>query len=82
MKNAFVYSCPGDSCRHLFALGGPALHAAPAKAARACATNAPINISSDSFQADLNGKSGTWSGNVLVVQGDIRMHANAMTRCT
>jgi lipopolysaccharide export system protein LptA len=38
--------------------------------------NAPINISSDSFQADLNGKTGTWSGNVLVVQGDMKMRAN------
>lgn len=38
--------------------------------------NAPINISSDSFQADLNAKSGTYSGNVLVVQGDRKLRAN------
>ncbi len=38
--------------------------------------NAPINISSDNFQADLNGKSGTWTGNVLMVQGDTKMRSN------
>jgi lipopolysaccharide export system protein LptA len=38
--------------------------------------NAPINISSDNFQADLNGKNGTWTGNVLVVQGDVKMRSN------
>ena len=38
--------------------------------------NAPINISSDNFQADLNGKSGTWTGNVLVIQGDVKMRSN------
>jgi lipopolysaccharide export system protein LptA len=38
--------------------------------------NAPINISSDNFQADLNAKSGTYSGNVIVVQGDTKLRAN------
>jgi lipopolysaccharide export system protein LptA len=38
--------------------------------------NAPIDISSDSFQADLNGKTGTWTGNVVVVQGDTKMRSN------
>jgi len=45
-------------------------------------SNAPINISSDNFQADLNGKSGTWSGNVLVVQGDTKMRANTVRMTT
>jgi lipopolysaccharide export system protein LptA len=35
-----------------------------------------INVSSDRFVADLNGKTGTFVGNVLVTQGDIRMRAN------
>jgi lipopolysaccharide export system protein LptA len=39
-------------------------------------SNAPINISSDSFQADLNAKSGTYSGNVVVVQGDTKLRAD------
>ena len=38
--------------------------------------NAPINISSDNFQADLNAKSGTYTGNVMVVQGDTKLRAN------
>ena len=56
--------------------------AAPApKAAKSPITgqhdnNAPIDISSDSFQADLNAKSGTYSGNVIVVQGDTKLRAN------
>lgn len=40
--------------------------------------NAPIAISSDSFQADLNSKTGTWSGNVIVVQGDMKLRANTV----
>ena len=40
--------------------------------------NAPINVSADKFQADSNAKTGTWSGNVLVVQGDMRMRANSV----
>lgn len=44
--------------------------------------NAPINISSDNFQADLNGKTGTWSGNVIVVQGDMKMRANKVRMTT
>ena len=38
--------------------------------------NAPISISSDSFQADLNAKSGTYNGNVVVVQADTKLRAN------
>ena len=68
----------------LFAVAAFAVpvQAAPApKAAKAPITgqrdsNAPINISSDSFQADLNAKSGTYSGNVVVVQGDTKLRAN------
>ena len=40
--------------------------------------NAPINISSDSFQADLNSKTGTYNGNVVVVQGDTKMRSNSV----
>ncbi|MBN9589310.1 MAG: lipopolysaccharide transport periplasmic protein LptA [Alphaproteobacteria bacterium] len=39
-------------------------------------TDQPINVSSDRFVADLNGKTGTFVGNVLVTQGDIKMRAN------
>jgi lipopolysaccharide export system protein LptA len=40
--------------------------------------NAPINISADKFLADSNAKTGTWTGNVVVVQGDMRMRANSV----
>jgi len=44
--------------------------------------NAPINISSDSFQADLNAKTGTYSGNVLITQGDMKLRANTVKLST
>ena len=45
-------------------------------------SNAPVSISSDAFQADLNGKTGTWSGNVVVVQGDMKLRANTVRMTT
>ena len=44
--------------------------------------NAPISISSDSFQADLNAKSGTYSGNVVIIQGDMKLRANTVKLTT
>ena len=41
-------------------------------------TNQPINIAADKMLADLNAKTVTYTGNVIVTQGDIRMHANTM----
>ena len=40
--------------------------------------NAPINISADKFVADANAKTGTWTSNVIVTQGDMRMRADSM----
>ena len=40
--------------------------------------NAPINVSADKFVADSNAKTGTWTGNVVVIQGDMRMRANTV----
>jgi lipopolysaccharide export system protein LptA len=45
-------------------------------------SNAPITISSDSFQADLNAKSGTYSGNVVIVQADMKLRANVVKLTT
>ena len=36
----------------------------------------PIAVNADSFAADLQGETGTYSGNVLVVQGAIRLRAD------
>ena len=55
----------------------PAMAQAPALVGKHDA-NAPINVSADKFLADSNAKTGTWSGNVLVVQGDMRMRANSV----
>ncbi len=41
-------------------------------------TNQPIDIAADKVSADLAAKTVTYTGNVVVTQGDIRMHANAM----
>jgi lipopolysaccharide export system protein LptA len=39
-------------------------------------SNAPINVSSERFEGDLNTKVGTYLGNVLVIQGEMRMRAD------
>ncbi len=41
-------------------------------------TNQPINIAADKVTADLNAKTVTYSGKVIVTQGDIRLRADAM----
>lgn len=42
-------------------------------------TDEPIAVNADSFSADLQGETGTYSGNVLVVQGTIRLRADEIT---
>jgi lipopolysaccharide export system protein LptA len=75
MKHALVFLAA-------FAAGATlsgGLRAAPAPKPIAPHDNkAPIDISSDSFQADLNGKTGTWTGNVVLVQGDMKLRANSV----
>jgi lipopolysaccharide export system protein LptA len=39
-------------------------------------SNAPIAVNADAFLADLNGETGTYTGNVIVTQGAVRMHAD------
>ncbi len=39
----------------------------------------PIAVNADSFTADLQGETGTYTGNVLVVQGAIRLRADEVT---
>jgi lipopolysaccharide export system protein LptA len=36
----------------------------------------PIAVNADSFLADLNGETGTYTGNVIVTQGRVRLHAD------
>lgn len=46
--------------------------------AQSKSANAPIDVSADSFVADMNSKSGTYSGNVLVRRGDVNLRANSI----
>ena len=38
--------------------------------------NEPINVSADAFLADMKGKTGTYSGNVIVTQGKLKLRAD------
>jgi len=38
--------------------------------------NEPINVSADAFLADIKGKTGTYSGNVIVTQGSLKLRAD------
>jgi lipopolysaccharide export system protein LptA len=39
----------------------------------------PIAVNADSFLADLKGETGTYTGNVIVTQGEVRLHADEVT---
>jgi lipopolysaccharide export system protein LptA len=39
-------------------------------------TNVPIQVSADTFLADVNAKTGTYVGNVIVTQGDFKLRAD------
>jgi lipopolysaccharide export system protein LptA len=39
-------------------------------------TNAPIEVSANSFEADMNAKTGTYVGNVIVKQGNMKLRAD------
>lgn len=38
----------------------------------------PIHVNADAFYADLNADTGTYRGNVVVVQGDMKLHADVV----
>jgi lipopolysaccharide export system protein LptA len=38
--------------------------------------NAPIQVASDNFDADLNAKTGVYTGNVIITQGDMTLRAD------
>ena len=60
-------------------LTGASGHAAlPAASGNPLGLNSrePIAVNADSFLADLNGDTGTYTGNVIVVQGPVKLHAD------
>ena len=40
--------------------------------------DAPIDVSADNFVADTNAKTGVYTGNVIVHQGEVRMRSNTL----
>jgi lipopolysaccharide export system protein LptA len=60
------------------ALGASLAHAVPATARPNLGidSNQPIAVNADSFLADLNGETGTYTGNVIVTQGAVKLHAD------
>lgn len=62
----------------MFAVHG--VGAAPGNAASfGFSSNQPIAVNADNFLADLNGESGTYTGNVIVSQGEVKLHADKVT---
>jgi lipopolysaccharide export system protein LptA len=55
--------------------GQPAAAPAPAQTLGLDSTQ-PIAVNADTFLADLNGETGTYTGNVIVEQGAVRLHAD------
>jgi len=58
-----------------------AAHSAPAPSGQGAQnlgldSDQPIAVNADSFLADLNGETGTYTGNVIVTQGRVRLHAD------
>jgi lipopolysaccharide export system protein LptA len=39
----------------------------------------PIAVNADNFLADLKGETGTYTGNVIVEQGEVKLHADQVT---
>jgi lipopolysaccharide export system protein LptA len=60
----------------LFAAGAAQLAAAPATQGFGLDSGQPIAVNADSFLADLNNETGTYTGNVIVTQGPVRLHAD------
>jgi lipopolysaccharide export system protein LptA len=60
----------------VFAAGAAQLAAAPATQSLGLDASQPIAVNADSFLADLNNETGTYSGNVIVTQGQVRLHAD------
>jgi lipopolysaccharide export system protein LptA len=74
MKNAIVFAVAFASG----ALLTSTLHAAPVVKATAQKQDCEINVTSDKFTADLNARTGTYSGNVMVAQCDTKLRADTV----
>jgi lipopolysaccharide export system protein LptA len=59
-------------------LSFPAVADAAAPAGLALDASQPISVNADSFVADLNSETGLYTGNVIVTQGKVRLHADRL----
>ncbi len=75
---AFAFGAGISGGLHAQAPAAQAAKPAAKPAAKRNNANADINVSSDTFQADLSAKTGTYSGNVIVTQGDIKLRASSV----
>jgi lipopolysaccharide export system protein LptA len=64
------------ACALALLLGAPAASASNDFGLSKRDSNAPIQVSADRFDADFNAKTGVYSGNVVVVQGDFRLRSD------
>ena len=65
-----------SACALALLLSGSAASAANDFGLNKRDSNAPIQVSADRFDADFNAKTGVYSGNVVVVQGDFRLRSD------
>ena len=72
------FAC-GSACLALALLIGPASAAPAPTQSFGLSVNDPIAVNADSFLADLNGDTGIYSGNVIVAQGPVKLHADKVT---
>jgi len=61
------------------AVAALAAAAAPSGTTLGLGSTQPIAVNADSFLADLNNSTGTYKGNVIVTQGEVRLHADEVT---
>lgn len=75
-----VYLCTAVILAGTMFAANTAEAAAPAVRASAASrnSNAPINVSSDAFEGNFQTKVGTYSGNVIVTQGDDKLRADTV----
>jgi lipopolysaccharide export system protein LptA len=64
------------ACALALLLGGSPASAANDFGLSKSDSNKPIQVSADRFDADFNAKSGIYSGNVVVIQGDFRLRSD------
>jgi lipopolysaccharide export system protein LptA len=74
--NRFAGACVALALSWVSASGAQSAPAAQRGTDFGLDSREPIAVNADSFIADLNGETGTYTGNVIVTQGRVRLHAD------